>query len=397
LVSLDNVKSPGSVATSTSSVVSTIIAYALILSGAVLISAQLRLKLDVGHGLGSEYNAHPPLLWLIVLLGTFCATFIHKSFVKASPLLCIAVGIGVTVVGALLLTPDVSQLQLLYFIFAALFIALITLVITPKKTPLAVNLAGLGQHRSLLWLWIRFNVLSRYSQTILGILWIVALPVATAFILTFVFSYVLTPRQVGDVPFIAFFLTGLMFWSLFMQGILNGTGSIISKLGLIGQIYFPREVLVIVKLGEALVDLSFVFIATLIINAVAGVLPNLNYIYLPFVLLLQLAFMLGIMFFLSYLTVLVRDLQQLTTVFIQMLFYLTPIMYPLDILPNRLGEILQLVNPVAALINAYRDIIIYNRTPDWVSLYFPFVLSGVLLYSGYMFFKANERKLADFR
>jgi lipopolysaccharide transport system permease protein len=397
LVSLDKLKSLGTVTTSTSSVLSTIVAYGLILAGAVLISAQLRLKLDVGQGLGSEYNAHPPLLWLIILLGAAGGALIHKSFAKASPILGTAAGIGVTVGGALLLTPDISQLQLLYFVSAALFIALITLVVTPKKTPLALNLAGLWQHRSLLWLWIRFNVLSRYSQTILGILWIVALPVATAFILTFVFSYVLTQRQVGDVPFIAFFLTGLMFWSLFMQGILNGTGSIISKLGLIGQIYFPREVLVIVKLGEALVDLSFVFIATLIINAVAGVLPNLNYIYLPFVLLLQLAFMLGIMFFLSYLTVLVRDLQQLTTVFIQMLFYLTPIMYPLDILPNRLGEILQLINPVAALINAYRDIIIYNRPPDWVSLYFPLVLSGVLLYSGYLFFKANERKLADFR
>jgi ABC-type polysaccharide/polyol phosphate export permease len=259
------------------------------------------------------------------------------------------------------------------------------------------SIRTLSNNRALLGLWIRYNVTSRYSQTTLGILWIVILPVTTALILSFVFSYIFQNREIGDVPFIAFFLSGLMFWSFFTQGVLNGTVSIISKLGLISQVYFPREILVITKLGEALIDLVFVFVVTLVINAIVGVYPNFNFIFLPLLLGIQIAMMLGIMFFLSYLTVFVRDIQQLTTVSTQMLFYLTPIMYPLTILPAILADVLGLLNPMAPLIDAYRDVILHNQSPDFTSLFIPLVLSIVLLYNGYMFFKANERKLADFQ
>lgn len=366
-----------------------------------MISAQLRLKVAAGATLGDEYSANPPILLLLIAISAAIGAVIFPPVKVRYPrwgrFFGGAIGMAIFGVMTLLFVPDFSQLQLVYLGLSGTIIGLITLRYTPAKYTLSVSLTALWKNRTLLGLWVRYNVLSRYSQTILGILWIVMLPVANSLILTFVFSYIFSAGDMGNAPFISFFLAGLMFWNLFMQTINNGTVSIVANMGLINQIYFPREILVLVKLGESLVDLSFVFVVTLLINLVVGVFPNINYVYLPLLLLIQLMLMMGITFFNSYLTVLVRDLQQLTTVFLQMMFYLTPVMYPIDILSPRLAELVLFLNPMASLINAYRDVMLYNRPPDFVSLYFPIVLAGVLFYSGYMFFKANERRLADFR
>lgn len=377
------------------------ITYGLVLFGGVLVAAQLRLKVTAGAALGDSYTAQPPILALLVLVSAVVSVIAQPLLQARSPrwgrFLAGAIGTAVFAASLLILLPDFSQLQVAYFALASTGIGFIILRLTPNRYALGDSLRVLWRNRGLLALWVRYNVMSRYSQTILGILWIVMLPVATSLILAFVFSYIFTARDIGDVPFITFFLTGMMYWTLFMQGVTNGTVSIISKLGLINQIYFPREILVLVKLGEALVDFAFIFVVTLVINALVGVFPNLNYLYLPVLLLIQLVLMLGVMMLVGYLTVLVRDIQQLTAVFVQMMFYLTPIMYPVDILTENLAELVMFLNPMASLVNAYRDVMVYNRPPDFVSLYFPIVLAAVLCYSGYMFFKANERKLADFR
>ena len=376
-------------------------AYALVLLGGLLVAAQLRLKVTAGAELGETYSAHPPLLFFLLILSAAAAAVLYPFVAAQRPKWArFIAGVGgvVMLAGSLVvLTPDFSQLQVFYFAISSTVIGFITLRLTPAKYSLYSSGQLLWKNRSLLALWVRYNILSRYSQTALGILWIVMLPVATSLILTFVFSYILSPADIGNVPFVSFFLTGMMFWSLFLQGISNGTVSIVANLGLINQIYFPREILVLVKLGEGLVDLAFIFVVTVGINMVVGVYPNPNYIYLPILLLIQLILMLGIMLFTGYLAVLIRDIQQLTIVFLQMMFYLTPVMYPIDILTPNLAELVKFLNPMAALINAYRDVMVYNRAPDFVSLYLPIVVSGVLFYSGYMFFKANERKLADFR
>lgn len=377
------------------------VTYGLVLFGGVLVAAQLRLKVTAGAALGDSYTAQPPILALLVVIGAI-VSMVAQPFLQArSPswgrFLAGVVGTAVLAVSLLVLTPEFSQLQIAYFALASTGIGLIILRLTPNRYRLGDSLRLLWRNRGLLALWVRYNVVSRYSQTLLGILWIVMLPVATSLILAFVFSYIFTSGDIGDAPFITFFLSGMMYWTLFMQSVTNGTVSIVSKLGLINQIYFPREILILVKLGEALVDFAFIFVVTLVINALVGVFPNLNYIYLPVLLLIQITLMLGVMMLVGYLTVLVRDIQQLTAVAIQMMFYLTPIMYPVDILTENLAELVMFLNPMAALVNAYRDVMVYDRPPDFVSLYFPIVLAVVLCYSGYMFFKANERKLADFR
>lgn len=375
--------------------------FAAILVGGILFSAHMRLRIAIGAPLGEEYVAFPLVLWAMVAVSAGAAALAHRVLTaqrqKMKDFLAALAATLLMAAMMFVITPDISQLQVLYFVLGSLVIAGITLVLTPARHSLQESLFRLWDNRPLLSLSVRYNITSRYSQTWLGILWIVMLPVATSLILTFVFSHIMRAGDIGNVPFISFFLSGLMFWSLFTQCILNGSSSILGSISLINQIYFPREILVLVKLGEALVDLMFVFIVTLVINLLVGVHPNINYVFLPLLLAIQLAFMLGVMFFTSYLTVLVRDLQPLISVLMQMLFYLTPLLYPVEVLPPQLAEVVIFLNPLAALIRGYRDVLVYNRPPDFQSLYFAMVLAGVLLYSGYMFFKANEKKLADFR
>ncbi len=382
-------------------VVGNMLRFALILCGGVLVSAHIRLKIAIGAPLGDGYQAFPPILFVVIAVSAVIAAglrpYIALRRARIADFAAALIAVALASAAMIVVVPDFSQIQVLYFILGSAIIAGITLVLTPRKRSLRESLYLLWQNRSLFSLSVRYNVMSRYSQTILGIMWIVMLPVATSIILTFVFSFIFRPGDIGNVPFISFFLAGLLFWTLFTQSVLNGSTSIIQSLGLINQIYFPREILVLVKLGEALVDLSFVFVVTLVINLLVGITPNANFIYLPILLGIQLALILGIMFFTSYLTVIIRDVQQLITVFIQLLFYLTPLMYPIDVLPGHIAEVVTFLNPLAALVSAYRDVIIYNRPPDFESLYFAIAISGVLLYSGYMFFKANEKKLADFR
>ncbi len=309
--------------------------------------------------------------------------------------------IGVVLAGGLVtvVVPGHSRLQTGYF--AALALLLILLVVPWydgtggrfRPQSFGVNLTRLWANRSLLQLWVRYNVRSRYAQAILGILWIALLPFSSALIMTIVFSEIMR-IPTGDAPYISFLLAGLVPWGLFSQSVSAGMRSILNEMGLIKQAYFPREIIVLSALGEALVDAGFMFGTMLLVNAAVGVWPNALYAALPLLVTIQLAMSLGLMLLLSCLSVLIRDIPQLVTVLLQLAFYLCPILYPLSIVPERYRFLIAL-NPLAVLIDAYRGIIVYGRAPDWLSLLYPGALAFGILVFGYRFFKANEARFAD--
>jgi len=382
-----------------------VLAVFAIIVGAMLMAIQVRLRIVLGKTLGEEYLAQPFSLFVILWVSSAASTWIMarsgRLTSRISYFLTVVMTLGFSTLITALLLPDISLLQLVYYVIFGVSIGVVTILLPPiqrengRSRDFFYYVAKLWENRVLLGLWVRYNVRSRYSQTFLGIAWIILLPLSTSFIMAFVFSQIFPARFIGDVPFISFFLAALTAWHIFSQGILNGTSSLTGEMGLMSQIYFPREILVIVKLGESLVDFMFTFAAMLVINALSGVWPNINFIFLPAVILIQIAFTLGVMLFVSYITVMVRDIPQLVAVSLQLLFYLTPIIYSVQSIPENLSFIL-LINPIALLIDAYRSIIVYNTPPDPVNLYYPLVMAGVLLYTGYMFFKTYEKRLVDY-
>jgi lipopolysaccharide transport system permease protein len=105
---------------------------------------------------------------------------------------------------------------------------------------------------------------------------------------------------------------------------------------------------------------------------------------------------LGIGFFLSYLSVIIRDVPNLVLIILQMWFFVTPVIYPADMIPQKYRFAMQL-NPLFPLVNACRDVMLYDRMPDLATLVYPTLLALGVLYMGYIFFKVNEDRLADYQ
>jgi len=378
---------------------------AAILIVAYLIATHFRRTLPLGQFVGDGYDWFAPGIYALLALGTIIGHFAtlplwlrtggpaQRDRIAASLL-----GLSAALVLLSVLLPEQSGLQKSYFAGAAF---VLTLLIVPMPAAahteeglpsFAANLRRLYANRDLLRIWVQYNVQSRYAQAFLGILWIILLPLSSALVMNIVFSELLTIKI--DVPFISFLLVGLVSWGLFNQAIAAGMRSILGAMGLVNQIYFPREIIVLSALGEAIVDAFFMLIATLIINLFVGIYPTFYFLLLPFIVLIQLALCLGLMFIVSWLSVLVRDVPQLISVFLQLLFYLCPVIYPVASLPPRFQPLIAL-NPLSSLIAAYRDLIIYGRLPDLLSLIYPTALAIGVLVFGYRLFKANEDRFAD--
>lgn len=380
--------------------------YFAILSGAMLVAMQFTSQ-SAGQSAPTElltpafYGAvlYAPLA-AAATFGLLISLVMSRVTALAAQLLGFIASVLFTVGVGWFLLPMVPPFQWLIFTLTGALLSL-TLLVLPAyvlaarpQPPMIRSLAGLWISRSLLRLWVTNNVRARYSQAVLGVLWIIVLPLSQAVILSFVFVYVLR-FGVTDVPFISFFLSALVPWSFFSMGLINASGAVVAQMGLINQVYFPREILVLVRLGELIVDTLFTFLALLIINLLSGILPNVNFVFLPLLFAILLLLTLGLMLIVSCITVFIRDIPQLLSVILQLLFYLTPIIFPLSFLPQRFIGV-ALLNPMSSLVTAFRDVIVYNKPPDLLSLHYPLVVGCAALWLGYRIFKAYEARFADF-
>lgn len=376
-----------------------------ILIGAMLVAIQLRYDLRYGKTLGAKYDAQPLMLYIIIILAVGIGAAIDhvqpqlKARFRLHPQLgALMMTAGVAAVGILVLLPTISQLQIIYFggIVGLLGILLIVLPeylrLMENLGTLANNLETLWENRVLIGVWMRYNIQSRYSQSILGILWILLVPLSTAVVLSLALTVFL--RLELDVPFMVFFFSAYTVYNIFGQGVHNSTNSITGSMGILNQVNFPREILVLVALGETLIDSLLMFVAMLVINALHGVLPNTHFVLLIPIILIMTCLSLGVMLLVSFLSVLVQDIPQLVGIALQLFFYLTPLYYPTENIPSNY-QVVILINPLAPLIQATRDIIVYSQNPDWLSLTYPLVVAVVMLMLGYTLFKVNEGKLVD--
>jgi len=307
--------------------------------------------------------------------------------------------VALAMVGMKLVQPTTSPLLLGYFLASA---TPLLLLVVPwpvrwasgdRRVDLVPSIRKLIARRSLLRLWVTFAIRSRYEEAVLGILWVVLLPLASALVMSVVFAQLMR-GAVGDVPFIAFLLAGIIPWNYFRLAVTNGSRSLVQSMGLMNQIYFPREIIVIASLGEAIVDTAVMFVSMLVIDAVVGIWPHPWYLMMPVIFLIQTIFILGLMLALSWLGALIRDVPNILQLALQVIFYMCAVIYPGRIIPARYRWILD-INPIAILIGAYRDVLIYHRAPNWNALLFPTALGIGTLIFGYRLFKAKEDTVAD--
>lgn len=383
----------------------------LILAAGMLVSIQMRLEISLGRELGQDYPLYILEVYLLLLPAGLVAHLIAWFMGMIRPLArVLALGhqfrilllqVVMTTLLVLALLPELSQLQLLYFTGTSALIGVFVIVF-PRRlrsnayVPVSIgdDMRKLYANRHLLRMWLRYRIQTRYSQTVLGIMWIVLLPLAESLVLAFALSQLLGVRTANGVNFIVFLLSGQVVFRIFEYTVLRGQAGILSTMGLIKQVYFPREIVILLVLGEALVDFVFTFIAMLVINAMFGVWPNIYYVFLPLPIVLMICLAVGTSLIISWLAMIVRDIQQLIGVVMQLLFYAT-VFYSAERVPERY-QFIPLVNPLSAVVESFRDVVIYNRPPDLLALVYPAALSLAVLYTGYIYFKVNEDRLVDF-
>jgi lipopolysaccharide transport system permease protein len=247
--------------------------------------------------------------------------------------------------------------------------------------------------RDLVWAWTVRTLRGRYQQSALGWFWAIVQPVATVAIFSIVFTRIV-PVDTSGVPYILFSYAAVVPWTLLSTSVTDMAMSLVQNMNLVGKIYFPREALPIATLLARLADFGISFILLVILVIVYGIhvsLPGL--LFLPIIFLIQLTLILGLGIGAAALNVFYRDVDPLLKLIIQIWFYASPILYPVSLVPEK-WQWLYFLNPMAGIIAAYRDVLIYNTLPGDYLLPSA-AISFVILVLGYWFFKRVEFQFAD--
>ena len=229
-----------------------------------------------------------------------------------------------------------------------------------------------------------------------GIGWTMIHPLALILIYYFVFSIVIrvhvTQSETGTDEFLIFFLTGLLPWLIFSDGLMRATSSLVANAELITKVVFPVELLPASSLLAAVVSNGIGLIGFFIYLACTG-FADPHWLLLIPLFLIHLAFTWGLAFLLSALCVFIRDVQELLGIVLMVWFFSTPILYPLSYVPPWVREFI-LLNPMAQLIQSYRDIVLLHQTP-WVAMIFLALLAWGCMMLGYWFFQRTKPAFGD--
>ncbi|MCE4067933.1 MULTISPECIES: ABC transporter permease [Pseudomonas] len=244
---------------------------------------------------------------------------------------------------------------------------------------------------------IRREFQARYRNSLLGALWTVLNPLAMILVYTLVFSQLMRSRLPGVDNHLAygFYLcAGFLVWGLFTEITGRSQSMFLDNANLIKKLSFPRICLPTVVIGTALVNFAITFVLFLLIISAAGAFPGPALIALLPLLAIMLAFAAGLGMLLGVLNVFFRDVGQLFGIVVQFWFWLTPIVYPIAILPSYIRPLVE-INPMTPLVGAFQAVLVYQRWPDWASLWSPLLISILLCGVGLLLFRARSGEMVD--
>jgi ABC-type polysaccharide/polyol phosphate export permease len=250
--------------------------------------------------------------------------------------------------------------------------------------------------RELLWQMVGREVKARYKQSILGYFWVILNPLAQMLVMSFAFSIILRipTNATANIPYSIFLFVALLPWNLFANSLSSAANSLVSSSSLITKVYFPRTILVLATIIAKIID--FLFASTILITyMIAYQIPiTLNILWIIPIFFIQQIFTLGLSLFFSAANLIYRDIQYLLALITTLWMYTTPVFYPADLVPEKFRIIFQL-NPMAVIINAYRQVILGGGQPNYLSLTIGLLVSIITLSIGFSYFKSREKIFAD--
>ena len=250
---------------------------------------------------------------------------------------------------------------------------------------------NLYQYRELLKTSVKKEVRGKYKNSFLGVIWSFLNPLLQLGVYALVFPLIIKSNETNYTVFFFFFLIP---WNFFATAVNRSSFTMVENSNILKKVYFPREILPIsVVTSEAV---NFIISTVIIIGFVLGFgLSITKYALLyPLILLVQYTLLIGIAFIVSSLVVYIRDLQHFIGVFIQLMFYATPIAYNAKVIPENYQWIMRF-NPMATIISGFRDIFYYQHMPDLQALFTLFCIGLALCCVGYAIFSKLQKGFAE--
>lgn len=244
---------------------------------------------------------------------------------------------------------------------------------------------------------IRNELVSRFSRSKLGGFWIILNPLSQVLIYALILSNILAAKLPGvahQYGYAVYLMAGLLGWTFFHEIISRCLNIFIEHGNLIKKMSFPKVTLPVIAIGSCLINNLFLFISMLGIFFLLGHQFTITMLWLIPLTLVLIVLAVGIGLILGVMNVFLRDIGQVTPVILQMLFWLTPIVYPVTIIPESHQRWLNL-NPLYPIINAYQEILVYGGSPQWRSVLIVAALGAILSFVGLFIFRRASAEMVD--
>ena len=267
------------------------------------------------------------------------------------------------------------------------------IVIEPETGWIRIDFKELFEYRELIGFLAWRDIMAQYKQAVFGIGWAVVKPVFSVIVYTLVFGKVAKLSSSG-LPYPLFTLCGVVAWSFFAASLDQSTVSLLNNTNLLTKVYFPRLILPISGLGRGAVDFVISFILLLILMGIYGFSPSKTFYFLPVFFAMGLGLTLGIGLFFSALCAKYHDLKFAVQFLIQLWFWVTPVAYGIENIPEKL-KILFFLNPMTWIIEGFRWSLLGVGEMDLNKILITASFSIVVLSGGLFYFRRMEGEFAD--
>lgn len=266
--------------------------------------------------------------------------------------------------------------------------------IKPKRGLAVLDIQELWKYRELLYFLSWRDIKLRYRQTVIGVAWAILQPFVMMVVFSIVFGGIAKVPS-DNIPYPIFAFSGLLLWNIFSNSLNNASQSLISSSNIIQKVYLPRIILPTASIMVTLVDFFFAFIVFMGILIYFQFLPNLiGFLFIIPLVFITLVASLGLGLFLAALNVKYRDVRYALPFFIQIMIFVTPVIYPISIVSEKYKWILAL-NPMTGVIETFRSLFLGTSNIDWVTLLISTIVSVLMLVFGIWYFLKTEKTFAD--
>lgn len=253
------------------------------------------------------------------------------------------------------------------------------------------RLKEIHSYKYLLYNLVSKDLKVKYKGSVLGFFWSLLNPLVMLFVYTLAFKYIIRVR-VENFPL--FFLCAFLPWSFLNTSLSMSVSSIKDNANLVKKVYFPREILPLSIVFSNLIQFLLTFVILIPALLFFSIKMGSPLIALPFIILFQTAFSIGLSYIVASLNVFFSDVRHLLEIFLQVWFWLTPIIYPANFVPEKY-QFLYRLNPAVLFIESYRNSLLYNKMPSISSLLILFITGAAVFMLGQLVFNRCNKRFAE--